>query len=211
MPNNKRKRVSKIKGREKAHPYSRKARQISRAMHKESQIAKTKSDRLSGAMSKGQKVVWFRDNMDSMLGDGELEDDKKKKVWTKNELRELVSSYLKRNQDEVDELEEKEGKALTPKEALFLQVMETETKEARLAGIEVPDLTNGAVVKALRAWDGDVNSITTIKLITCKPLDAPSADATIEKSGKQKTGSEGVEATVSEDQAIANLTGMIVG
>ncbi|KAJ1799749.1 translation machinery-associated protein 16 [Coemansia sp. RSA 2399] len=208
MPNNKRKRVSKIKGREKAHPYSRKARQITRAMHKETQIAKTKSDRLSGALSKGQKVVWFRDNMDSTQE--ESEDDTKKKVWTKDELRELIAVYLNRNQDDVDELLEKKnnGKVLAPKEALFLQVVEIEAKEARLAGIAVPDLTNGAVVKVLRAWDGDVNSITTIQLITCKPLDAPIADGTAENDNDDQMLEE---ATPSEDQAISNLTGMIVG
>ncbi|KAJ2586272.1 hypothetical protein EV177_009795, partial [Coemansia sp. RSA 1804] len=84
-PNNKRKRVSKIKGKEKAHPYSRKAKQISRAMHKETQISRAKTDRLNGAMAKGQKVVWFRDNMDSDQADGSV-----KKAWTKDELRELL-------------------------------------------------------------------------------------------------------------------------
>ncbi|KAI9503129.1 translation machinery-associated protein 16, partial [Coemansia spiralis] len=144
-PNNKRKRVSKIKGKEKAHPYSRKAKQISRAMHKESQIAKAKAERTSGAMARGQKVVWFRDNLDTAEG---------KKLWTIDELREFVDRYLVRNQDEVDELAEKKkaGRALSPREAFFLQAIEVEAREARLAGIEVPDLTNGAVVRTLRAW-----------------------------------------------------------
>ncbi|KAI9468589.1 hypothetical protein BX667DRAFT_473853, partial [Coemansia mojavensis] len=133
---NKRKRLSKIKGKEKAHPYSRKARQISRAMTKEANISKAKSDRIGIAMARGQKV------------------------------------YLNRNREQVDELEEKRNtvRGLSPKETLFLQVTETEAKEAKLSGIDVPDLTNGLVVKTLRIWDGDVNSITTIKLVNCKPL-----------------------------------------
>ncbi|KAJ2550913.1 translation machinery-associated protein 16 [Coemansia sp. RSA 1933] len=173
-------------------------------MHKETLIAKTKANRLNGALTKGQKVVWFRDNMDSVQE--ESDESEVKKIWTKDELRELVSVYLKRNQDDVDELLEKKsnGKVLSPKEALFLQVVDTEAKEARLAGVSVPDLTNGTVVKALRAWDGDVNSITTIKMIACKPLGAPTDDTTAETQAAPET-------TVSEDQAIANLTGMIVG
>ncbi|KAJ1729198.1 translation machinery-associated protein 16 [Coemansia sp. Benny D160-2] len=204
MPNNKRKRVSKIKGKEKAHPYSRKAKQISRAMHKETQISRAKTDRLNGAMAKGQKVVWFRDNMDSDQADGSI-----KKAWTKDELRELLGVYLKRNDEEVAQLTEKKGtRTLIPREALFLQAVEVEAKEARLAGIDVPDLTNGSVVKALRAWDGDVNSITTIKLITCKPLDAPSAEET---DCSKNDGKLELDGAMAEDQEIAKLTGMVVG
>ncbi|KAJ2850962.1 translation machinery-associated protein 16 [Coemansia brasiliensis] len=164
MPNNKRKRLSKIKGKEKAHPYSRKARQISRAMTKEASISKAKNDRINASIARGQKVVWFRDRIN--------EDDlKAQKSWSKLELQKLLSEYLNRNQDQVDELVEKRNtiRGLSPKETLFLQVMESEAKEAKLSGIDVPDLTNGLVVKTLRIWDGDVNSITTIKLVKCKP------------------------------------------
>ncbi|KAJ2512048.1 hypothetical protein H4217_007080, partial [Coemansia sp. RSA 1939] len=114
-----------------------------------------------------------------------------------------------RNDEEVAQLTEKKGtRTLIPREALFLQAVEVEAKEARLAGIDVPDLTNGSVVKALRAWDGDVNSITTIKLITCKPLDAPSAEAT---DCSKNDGKLELDSAMAEDQEIAKLTGMIVG
>ncbi|KAJ2159239.1 translation machinery-associated protein 16 [Coemansia sp. RSA 552] len=197
MPNNKRKRVSKIKGKDKAHPYSRKARQISRAQTKEAQIARTKSDRISKGMAQGQKLVWFRDRI--------AEDDlEAKSLWSKVELSALVDEYLERNSEDVGEVLEKKkkGRALTPREILLLQVVETERKEARLAGVDVPDLTNGALVKTLRAWDGDLNSTSTIKLITCKSSSAPSLQA--------KQAAAPTKQPLTEEQAIAQVTGMAV-
>ncbi|KAJ2697506.1 translation machinery-associated protein 16 [Coemansia sp. IMI 203386] len=172
MPNNKRKRVCKIKGKEKAHPYSRKAKQIARAMNKEALIAKTKGDRINAAMGKGQKLVWFRDNMDT----DEIQYDKQvenevKKIWTKNELALLLDLYLDRHKEQLEELQAKKdlGRLLSPKEALFLENVKTERKEAEMAGLEVPDLTSTAMVKYLRIWDGDLNSVTDIKLVKIKP------------------------------------------
>ncbi|KAJ2540693.1 translation machinery-associated protein 16 [Coemansia sp. RSA 1853] len=191
MPNNKRKRMSKIKGKEKAHPYSRKARQISRAMNKEALLSKAKIDRVNSAMSRGQKIVWFRDRIN--------EDDlKTQKTWTIMEMRLLLDEYLQRNDEDIEELRVKreETRGLSPKEELFVQVMETERKEAKLAGLDVPDLNNGLVVKTLRIWDGDVNSITTIKLVKCKPTDADEVSATSADASAQ---------------AIAQATGMVVG
>ncbi|KAJ2267412.1 translation machinery-associated protein 16 [Coemansia sp. RSA 371] len=141
-------------------------------------------------MSRGQKIVWFRDRIN--------EDDlKTQKTWTLMEMRSLLDEYLQRNNEDMDELKTKreETRGLSPKEELFVQVVETERKEAKLAGLDVPDLNNGLVVKTLRIWDGDVNSITTIKLTKCKPTDADneaiSADPKV--------------------QAIAQATGMVVG
>ncbi|KAJ2029184.1 translation machinery-associated protein 16 [Coemansia sp. S610] len=214
-PNNKRKRVSKIKDKEKAHPYSRKARQINRAMHKETNIAKAKSERINAAMGRGQKIIWFRDNMDQTEDDDEEEVDAKlkKKVWTMVELRQLVDVYLARNDEDVETLlaKKEEGKNLLQKESLFLQLVDLEVKEAKLAGVEVPDLTNGAVVKALRAWDGDLNSITTIKLITCKPASI----IPIEEEAKNSRRGDGAKADkvpqlLTEQQAIEMATGMAV-
>ncbi|KAJ2820864.1 translation machinery-associated protein 16, partial [Coemansia erecta] len=196
-PNNKRKRLSKIKGKEKAHPYSRKARQISRAMNKEALLAKAKVDRINTSMARGQKVVWFRDRIN--------EDDlKAKKTWTPAELRLLLDEYLQRNDEDVEELriKKEETRGLSPKETLFLQVVESEIKESKLAGIDVPDLNNGLVVKTLRIWDGDVNSITTIKLVKCKPTGAD--DGVEQKSTAATSAGE-------SEQGIAQATGMIVG
>ncbi|KAJ2731848.1 translation machinery-associated protein 16 [Coemansia sp. BCRC 34962] len=215
MPNNKRKRVSKIKDKEKAHPYSRKARQINRAMHKETNIAKAKSDRINAAMGRGQKIIWFRDNMDQNEDDEEEGADTKlkKKVWTMVELRQLVDVYLARNDEDVEAIlaKKEEGKNLLQKESLFLQLVDLEVKEAKLAGVEVPDLTNGAVVKALRAWDGDLNSITTIKLTTCKPASIIPA----EEEAKNSRRGEGAKADkvpqlLTEQQAIEMTTGMAI-
>ncbi|KAJ2451140.1 translation machinery-associated protein 16 [Coemansia sp. RSA 2424] len=228
MPNNKRKRVSKIKDKEKAHPYSRKARQINRAMHKETNIAKAKSERINAALGRGQKIVWFRDNMDKS-NDSDEEDDEeekeeedkadaklKKKMWTMLELRQLVDVYLARNDEDVETILAKkgEGKNLPQKESLFLQLVESEVKEAKLAGVEVPDLTNGAVVKALRAWDGDLNSITTIKLVTCKPASIiPLEEEEAKKNGRRGDGAakaDKVPLLLTEQQAIEMATGMVV-
>ncbi|KAJ2028707.1 translation machinery-associated protein 16 [Coemansia sp. S3946] len=212
-PNNKRKRVSKIKDKEKAHPYSRKARQINRAMHKETSIAKAKSERINAALGRGQKIVWFRDNMDK--GEEEVEAKLKKKMWTMVELRQLVDVYLERNDEEIETIlaKKEEGKNLLQKESLFLQLVDSEVKEAKLAGVEVPDLTNGAVVKALRAWDGDLNSITTIKLVTCKPASIIPIEEEAKNSRRGDSASakaDKIPQLLTEQQAIEIATGMAV-
>ncbi|KAJ2103423.1 translation machinery-associated protein 16 [Coemansia sp. S100] len=213
IPNNKRKRVSKIKDKEKAHPYSRKARQINRAMHKETSIAKAKSERINAALGRGQKIVWFRDNMDK--GEEEVEAKLKKKMWTMVELRQLVDVYLERNDEEIETIlaKKEEGKNLLQKESLFLQLVDSEVKEAKLAGVEVPDLTNGAVVKTLRAWDGDLNSITTIKLVTCKPASIIPIEEEAKNSRRGDSASakaDKIPQLLTEQQAIEIATGMAV-
>ncbi|KAJ1643232.1 translation machinery-associated protein 16 [Coemansia erecta] len=141
-------------------------------MHKEGLIAKTKTTRINTAMNKGQKLVWFRDNMDTQ----EIQYDREpingvKKTWTMKELGLLVDLYLDRHAEQLEELEEKKrmGRLLSPKEALFLENVGTERREAEMAGLEVPDLTSAAMVKYLRHWDGDINSVTDIKLVKIKP------------------------------------------
>ncbi|KAJ2064585.1 translation machinery-associated protein 16 [Coemansia sp. S146] len=213
MPNNKRKRVSKIKDKEKAHPYSRKARQINRAMHKETNIARAKSERINAALGRGQKIVWFRDNMDK--GEEDVDAKLKKKMWTMVELRQLVDVYLTRNDEEMETIlaKKEEGKNLLQKESLFLQLVDSEVKEAKLAGVEVPDLTNGAVVKALRAWDGDLNSITTIKLVTCKPASIIPIEEEAKNSRRGDSASakaDKIPQLLTEQQAIEIATGMVV-
>ncbi|KAJ1678131.1 hypothetical protein EV182_004711, partial [Spiromyces aspiralis] len=44
-PNNKRKNLSKIKGKDKAHPYSRKATQMRRAINRQARLETEKSKR----------------------------------------------------------------------------------------------------------------------------------------------------------------------
>ncbi|KAJ2752398.1 translation machinery-associated protein 16 [Coemansia nantahalensis] len=199
MPNNKRKRVAKIKGKDKAHPYSRKAQQISRAMKKEASLAQAKSARTTAAMGRGQRLVWFRDRLN--------EDDlKEQKAWTKTELAALVAEYLRRNDAEIEALEAKAagGRALALRESLLVQNDKAERNEARIGGIDVPDVTNAALVRTLRAWDGDLNSTTTIKLIRCQPPAAAAPPDSAAQDGGADSEAE------SEDAAIARATGMTV-
>ncbi|KAJ1965205.1 translation machinery-associated protein 16 [Dipsacomyces acuminosporus] len=170
------------------------------------------------AMAQGQKIVWFRDNMDLDEQGEAIEDEKLlKSAWSKAELGRLVDVYLRRNDEEIEEIKAKRrpGRPLNAKDELVLQVNEVEVKEAKLAGIDVPDLTNGLVVKTLRKWDGDLNSITTIKLAKCKPaseyekaeLEAKAAEGNKSKS-KSKSKKQSLTA---EDMAIAEATGMTIG
>ncbi|KAJ2377574.1 translation machinery-associated protein 16 [Coemansia sp. RSA 2607] len=207
MPNNKRKRVSKIKGKEKAHPYSRKARQIARAMNTESLIARNKSDRLNMAMSRGQKLVWFRDNLDEIEYEESPENtgkDGQKTRWTMHELGQLVDLYLERHEEELEKIDEKKklGRLLTPKEALFLENIKVERNEAEISGLEVPDLTDKELVEFLRGWDGDVNSVSLIKKIRCKPASV--------QGTKDSTPAATTTGASSQNQAIAEITGLSV-
>ncbi|KXN65300.1 hypothetical protein CONCODRAFT_80802 [Conidiobolus coronatus NRRL 28638] len=145
MPNNKRHSLKDIKNKDKAHPYSRKANQIQRAIDRSIKVEKKKM--------RAERFLWFSHALDEELISATME-----------EVHDLIQTYLDRNEEELS-TNSKSFQA----DMIKLQHAK-ELKEYEVEGFEVPDLTNMKNVKLLREWDGDVNSIQSIKsVIITKP------------------------------------------
>ncbi|KAI9291021.1 hypothetical protein K502DRAFT_344940 [Neoconidiobolus thromboides FSU 785] len=154
MPNNKKLNVKDIKKKEGCHPYSRKAKQLARAVNRMDKLDGKKTKVLKGWQAAiADKYLWFKYAM-----------DEDKKVLTLVEIRELIEEYLNR---EDSDLEFKKGKSF--KEDIIKLKQLKDREEYVKNGLEIPDLTNKNNVQTLKEWDGDWNSITSIKKLNIKP------------------------------------------
>lgn len=118
----------------------------------------------------------------------------------------MIEQYLERHDEEIEQLEnERNGRHKRPKSArqVTLESLIESEKSEYISGLgkmkkrhkgeihiahvfillELPDMTNGKVLKLLREWDGDKNSMTRI--------------ATIRIHKKQESDSKGEKETVS--------------
>ncbi|KAI8978941.1 translation machinery-associated protein 16 [Pilobolus umbonatus] len=151
----KRHTLKTIKNREAIHPYSRKAQQITRVYQRKEKLAKKESQRAHNPI--GDRWLWFRYIF-----------DEDKITATKEEMHELIELYLMRHDEEIEELEAERHKGhkkpKSPRQILLETLREQELNEYN-SGMELPDMTNGKILKLLRDWDGDKNSMSRIKTI----------------------------------------------
>ncbi|CAO3631589.1 unnamed protein product [Cunninghamella echinulata] len=105
---------------------------------------------------KAQRWMWFRFALDENLP-----------CIPKKDIHELINMYLVRHDEELETLKEQRSVTKRPKSSRehLLEASLTSDKDEYRSGFELPDLTNGKVVKLLRAWDGDTNSMSRIKTI----------------------------------------------
>ncbi|KAJ1908880.1 translation machinery-associated protein 16, partial [Mycoemilia scoparia] len=226
-PNNKRKTLASIKGKEKAHPYSRKATQMRRAINRQVRIEQGKLKRNELMTPKGLMFLWFKENMDTG-----------RKAYSKEEAVDLAREYLARNDEAISEIKEKlrPGRPMDPKDKLLIEMMEKERSEAARGAmgkhclftctqsicfydistdprtqqpnwfdsVEIPNITNPKIFKILKEWDGDMNSIHLIKDMRIAVDPAKDSEPKSNTAGADNAGSSSIE------RAIAAETGMIV-
>ncbi|KAJ9088113.1 translation machinery-associated protein 16, variant 2 [Entomophthora muscae] len=157
MPNNRRINLKDIKKKDTAHPYSRRAKQISRAIQRTEKVNAYKSRPLTGPQAlKCDKFSWFK----YAVGDDA-------KPQTLEEVRELIDEYLKREFEDIDL-----KKPSSFKEDIRKAQHLAERQEYLTSGLEIPDLMCAKSIKLLREWDGDWNGISRVKV---KKINAPSA------------------------------------
>ncbi|KAF7731456.1 translation machinery-associated protein 16 [Apophysomyces ossiformis] len=180
MPGSKRLTLKTIKNRENVHPYSRKARQISRVYMRKEKLEKKSNERSNNP--KAERWLWFRFAFDESLS-----------FATKADIHDLIDMYLKRNDEELQKLrEERESSSFkrpkSSRENLLEALIQSERAEY-VSGFELPDLTNGKNVKLLREWDGDQNGMSRIKTIR-----VTEASTDIEKKKTKSKSKSGVAA-----------------
>ncbi|KAI9263232.1 hypothetical protein BDA99DRAFT_509653 [Phascolomyces articulosus] len=165
MPNNKRHTIKNIKNREEVHPYSRKARQLTRVHLRNHKLANKKEGRTTGN-AKVERWLWFRFAL-----------DESQPCATKEQVHELIDMYLKRYDEELKQLEQERKKKgghrkKVPRHDILTALKSSEESEYA-SGFELPDLLVEKNVRMLREWDGDVNGMPRIRQTLYRKSDAP--------------------------------------
>ncbi|KAJ3171139.1 hypothetical protein HDU88_008175 [Geranomyces variabilis] len=197
MPNNKKKKISKIDNAATAHPYSRKATQLRRALNRDDKLHTQKK---AGDVKKTRivdRMLWFKYALDDDLVAATLE-----------HAHEVVRMYIARHDDEIDEIVARLRKGRPPPGRLeLLRNLRAKDQQEYNNGIEIPNLTDAKNVAALKAWEGDYNGMAQIKSVVLRADAAPAA-ATAESpataAAASATSAKPLEA------AIATETGMDV-
>lgn len=162
----KKRSIKDISSKKVIHPYSRAALQLGRALKRTEQQQKHQREqkqreknpgistkkRLIGGIVWESRVKWFQQKL---LEENEIAS------LTQQQLKEWTIECVKRWQEEVEAEQDKVGRGrrvATAKAQKSRLAQELEQEEAQSEqGIAVPDLTNPAVIKALReAKIGDV-------------------------------------------------------
>ncbi|KAJ3230161.1 hypothetical protein HDU81_004737 [Chytriomyces hyalinus] len=155
-PNNKKHKVSKIKGAEKAHPFSRKAAQLRRAFAREERVAGLKTMKDADRTRAVDRMVWFKYAIPDEVPNANLE-----------LVHDLIDQYINRNEDEIEELKAtiRPNRQRPPKIAL-LEMLQGKDRHEYATGMRVPDMCDAANVARLRKWEGDYNGIGAIKMVS---------------------------------------------
>ncbi|RIA97244.1 hypothetical protein C1645_752856 [Glomus cerebriforme] len=154
MPNNKRHTFKQIKNKNSViHPSSRKAAQLQRISLRRDRLELVKSRRTSERVQPiVDRLLWFRYALDDALP-----------CATKAEVYDLIEMYIARNDDEISNLNS--SHKANSSRRFYLESLKLKDKREYMEGFEIPDLMNPKNIKILRKWDGDVNSMSRIKII----------------------------------------------
>ncbi|KAJ3282856.1 hypothetical protein HDU79_009610 [Rhizoclosmatium sp. JEL0117] len=185
MPNNKKHKISKIKGAEKAHPYSRKATQMRRAYAREERVDKLKSSKDASRTLEVDRMVWFKYALPDEV-----------EAATPELVHDLIDQYINRNEDEIEELKSQiRPNRPKPPRIQLLEMLKGKDMHEYRTGMKVPILTDAANVVRLRKWEGDYNGITAIKMTSVASSKKP------EEKEEEEAADEGDDADeVAEDE-----------
>lgn len=183
-------KLQKKRKEKQIHPNSRKAAQLSKELHKLDKRQKRKDEHDTKSSALRDKIFWFK---------SQLSEDKDR--YSLVEVSNLISSYINRFEDRLDEIkkqnelnkeQKRHGHAHASEENAIKMVFEKEHGLFVAGHFEVPDLTNRKNVKFLRNWDGDVKDLPNIKLKNFKEQKLISVGMDIEE-GEEEEEVENVE------------------
>ena len=157
-PNNKKKTLGSVKtgpGGAGLHPYSRKAGQLRRALHR--------SDRLeTAAGAKDRERAKLTERLLALQEPLRLD-------CSPVAVHEAVKAHLDRHSEEMAQLtkdmEARKGRGLPPRLRLLRTLKEEEEAEYSKHGILLPPLSDARKVKAFLSWTGDWNAIPRLGLV----------------------------------------------
>ncbi|NXP97503.1 TMA16 protein, partial [Vidua macroura] len=144
------------------HPYSRKAAQLAREVHKQEKKEKLKTDKALRLSIIGEKLQWFQSHLDPS-----------KIEYTKKEAGELIENAELEQIELQNSIKGRQGRQHGSRETVIKQTIERERQLYEGYGIEVPD--NNLLPKILSSfleWDGDLRKLPNIKMKKLSARDA---------------------------------------
>ncbi|KAJ6626131.1 Translation machinery-associated protein 16 like [Pseudolycoriella hygida] len=141
------------------HPNSRKTLALAKKAKRFNNRTKIKFGHAVKSNILGEKFIWFTE----AVGDRMI-------PLSKSELDELITTYLKRFDDEIEQINLKQSisKNRSNQHASRLSIiqmtLERETSEYNGAGIELMDLTDAAKFENFKKWDGNSVNLQHLKL-----------------------------------------------
>jgi hypothetical protein len=142
-----------------AHPRSRKASQLNRALLRDSHL----SARLQKSLSSKQhplvdRLTWFQLQLDDRA------------AYTALQADEFISEYINRHDDEIQHIEAslRPGRPVPSRLLMLRQVKKQDRDLHETGSFEMVDLLSPQSVTVFRAWSGDYNSIDLLKMMRYK-------------------------------------------
>ncbi|XP_005517659.1 PREDICTED: translation machinery-associated protein 16 [Pseudopodoces humilis] len=182
------------------HPYSRKAAQLARDVHKQEKKEKLKTDKALRLSIIGEKLQWFQSHLDPS-----------KIEYTKKEAGELIENYMCRFNAELEQIElqnsikGRQGIQHASREAVIKQTIERERQLYEGYGIEIPDIMNRKHLKFFREWDGDLRKLPNIKMKKLSVRDAAFSHLVVTDAEAKEDLNEEEDVGPDEQQPIQEL------
>ena len=176
-----------VRAKKLVHPNSRQAMQMQKQSCHDQKVLKSRSETAAKQDQLRQKLLWFQEHMDQNTT-----------MYTKHELADLAKQYLKRFEDEMEQIGiinsvgNRQGKQHVSREAAINITLDRERREFEGVGLEVPDLVNGKNLEYFRNWTGEVKYFPNIKLRKAKQAD-------IDKAKAKPTGDTDLSRSQDED------------
>ncbi|KAA8594646.1 hypothetical protein FQN60_011781, partial [Etheostoma spectabile] len=177
------------------HPYSRKAAYLAREeirLQKKERQKNDKATRLSGI---GEKLLWFQEQLDP-----------EKTTYTRKDACDIVESYLRRFDAELEQIElmngikGRQGRLHGAREAVIKQTIERERAQYEGIGFEIPDIINAKNLKTFREWSGDLKKLPNIKLRKVSHKDLETKNDKAEKHDDAEDDNEDDEDDLADEQ-----------
>ena len=158
MPNNKKKSLKSIKNQESLHPYSRKASQMKRALHRQDRLSGRTSAKTVDRTLQLERLLYFKKALahsdsvlsspktkgreDALLSEKGLGSETPKTrnqsdpPIRKSDVHELIQTYLSRHDSEIEslKLQTRKGRPTPPRLALLESLRDKELKEYEQIG-----------------------------------------------------------------------------
>ncbi|CAG9766795.1 unnamed protein product [Ceutorhynchus assimilis] len=141
------------------HPNSRKTKALAKQMKKQTTKEKSKLSSNIKQNLLGEKLVWFRDNL-----------DQEKDTCSPSEIEQLILKYLGRFDDELEQIKlkhsigQRKNRQHANREDIINMTVKGEKEEFKTCGIELCDLLNPVQLKQLKNWNGELRFLQNFKL-----------------------------------------------
>eukprot|EP00062_Callorhinchus_milii_P013913 gi/632962527/ref/XP_007897368.1/ PREDICTED: translation machinery-associated protein 16 [Callorhinchus milii] len=194
-------KVKKVLENKVVHPYSRKAGQMMREVHRLEKKDKVKNEKALRLHTIGEKLLWFQSQLEP-----------EKTEYSKPEACKIVERYLQRFDLELDQIElansikGRQGRQHASREAILKHTIERERFLYEENGMEIPDIINPKNLKIFREWDGNLKKLPNLKMkkislkdSTCIQKESQNADVT-ESVQEEDEDVEDKQSVVKEDE-----------